>query len=151
YGFSNQTLWPMMHVAFERPVFQKEWFEQYKRVNGKFARAIQSELRPDSVVWINDYQLALVPSFLKRTKEQSVGFFWHIPWPTWEVFRILPQKKELLESLLKCDFIAFHRGYQVENFLETVERELEARIERETKRVFYKNHITTAVNLPMGI
>ena len=151
YGFANQTLWPMMHVAFERPIFHRDWFDTYKRVNAKFARAIQAELKSDSVIWINDYQLALVPSLLKRTNGQSVGFFWHIPWPTWEIFRILPEKKEILESLLKCDFIAFHRGYQAENFLETVERELEARIERETKRVFYKNHITTVVNLPMGI
>lgn len=151
YGFSNQTLWPMMHIAFERPVFKNTWYEQYKKVNAKFAKAIQSEMKKESVIWINDYQLALVPSLIKQTNGQSIGFFWHIPWPAWEIFRTLPQKKEILESLLLCDFIAFHRSYQAENFLETVERELEARIERETKRVFYKNHITTVVNLPMGI
>jgi len=151
YGFANQTLWPMMHVAFEEPIFHNEWYNQYKKVNIKFAQSIQEEIKKDSVIWINDYQLALVPSFLKRSKSQSVGFFWHIPWPTWEIFRILPQKKEILESLLLCDFIGFHRGYQVENFLQTVERELEARIDRERKLVFYKNHITNVENLPMGI
>ena len=77
--------------------------------------------------------------------------FWHIPWPTWEIFRILPQKIEILESLLSCDFLAFHRGYQVRNFLDTVRRELEVRIDEETNRIYYKKRVTTVKNLPMGI
>ncbi len=151
YGFSNQTLWPLCHVAWERPEFHSHWYEGYKRVNKVYAEAIKSQLKSANIVWINDYQLALVPSFLNRPKDTVVGMFWHIPWPTWEVFRILPQKKEILESLLQCDYIAFHRGYQAQNFIKTVEREFEARVDQETRRIYYKNHVTTVKSLPMGI
>lgn len=152
FGFSNQTLWPLCHVAFEAPLFRNEWYEGYKKVNQRFADAIKQELNGKTFLWINDYQLALVPSMLNsNAKNTVIGMFWHIPWPTWEVFRILPQKKEILESLLKCDFLAFHRGYQARNFLETVERELEARIDQDHSAVHYKNHVTTVTDLPMGI
>lgn len=151
YGFSNQTLWPLCHVAFERPEFKKDWFEGFKRVNQVFAKAIKEEIKGKTFVWVNDYQLSFVPSYLGKQKDVVVALFWHIPWPTWEVFRILPQKKELLESMLQCDLIAFHRGYHVRNFLETVERELEVRVDQETNKIFYKNHVTTVANLPMGI
>lgn len=151
YGFANQTLWPLCHVAFQRPEFNSAWYEGYKRVNKAYADAIKAQIKSPSVVWINDYQLALVPSFLNHPKDTVIGLFWHIPWPTWEVFRILPQKKELLESLLSCDYIAFHRGYQAQNFIKTVERELEVRVDQETSRIYYKNHVTTVKSLPMGI
>ncbi len=151
YGFSNQTLWPLCHVSFERPEFEDEWYEDFKKVNQGFAKAIREEIKGKTFVWVNDYQLSLVPKYLGRQKDTIIGMFWHIPWPTWEIFRILPQKKEILESLLSCNFIAFHRGYQVRNFLETVEREFEARIDQETNKVYYNKHITTVKNLPMGI
>jgi trehalose-6-phosphate synthase len=150
-GYSNQTLWPLCHVAYERPVFEKSWFENYTKVNEYFAKSIMEEAKQDSFIWIHDYQLALVPSLLKKPKNGTVGMFWHIPWPTWEIYRILPQKTEILESLLSCDFLGFHRGYQVRNFLDTVRRELEVRIDEETSRVYYKKHVTTVKNLPMGI
>lgn len=151
YGFANQTLWPLCHVAWERPEFHSKWYEGYKRVNKAYADAIKQQIKGKSIVWINDYQLSLVPSFLQKPKDTVVGMFWHIPWPTWEVFRILPQKKEILESMLLCDYIAFHRGYQAQNFIKTVERELEVRVDQETRRIFYKNHVTTVKSLPMGI
>ncbi|HEX7042135.1 MAG TPA: trehalose-6-phosphate synthase [Patescibacteria group bacterium] len=151
YGFANQTLWPLCHVAFSRPEFNPDWFEGYKKVNKGYADAIKPYIKQKSLIWINDYQLALVPSFLNKPKDTLIGLFWHIPWPTWEIFRILPQKKEILESLLMCDYIAFHRGYQAQNFIRTVEREFEARVDHETNRLFYKNHATTVTSLPMGI
>jgi trehalose 6-phosphate synthase len=152
YGFSNQTLWPLCHVAFQAPLFRKDWYEGYKKVNQKFADAIKQELNGKSFLWINDYQLSLVPSMLNSSAKNAViGMFWHIPWPTWEVFRILPHKKEILESLLQCDFLAFHRGYQARNFIETVERELEVRVDQDHSAVHYKNHVTTVTDLPMGI
>ncbi len=150
-GFSNQTLWPLCHVAFENPHFHNSWYEGYKKVNEKFARSIREEIKGKTFVWIHDYQLALVPLFLGRSKDTTVNMFWHIPWPTWEVFRLLPQKKEILESLLSCDFLAFHRGYHVRNFLDTVERELEVRVDEETNSVYYNKHVTTVKNLPLGI
>ncbi len=157
YGFSNQTLWPLCHVAFERPIFSNEWYGGYEKVNQQFAQAIKDELsnlstnKQKTVIWLNDYQLSLVPKYLGHPKDTTIALFWHIPWPTWEVFRILPQKKELLESLLQCDLIAFHRGYQARNFLQCVERELEARIDVETSKVYYKKHVTTVKNIPMGV
>lgn len=150
-GFANQTLWPLSHVAFERPEFRNDWFQGYKRVNQKFAEAIKQEIKGKVFIWIHDYQLALVPKLLEKPKEGIVGFFWHIPWPTWEVFRILPNKQEILESLLACDFLAFHRGYHVRNFFETVERECEVRIDQETNRIFFNKHVITVKNLPLGI
>ncbi len=151
FGFSNQTLWPLCHVAFERPIFNTSWYEGFKKVNESYAKSIKEEIKGKCFVWINDYQLSLVPKFLGKPKNSIIGLFWHIPWPTWEIFRVLPQKKEILESLLECDFIAFHRGYQARNFLQCVERELEARIDLETNRIFYNKHITTVKNLPMGV
>lgn len=153
FGFSNQTLWPLCHVAFEAPVFNPTWFSRYEEVNKAFAEAIQTGKKKNTTTFyfLNDYQLSLVPSFLKKDKQSIVALFWHIPWPTWEIFRILPQKKQILESLLQCDFLAFHRGYHVRNFLSTVRRELEARIDEEKATVFYNNHATTVHSLPMGV
>lgn len=150
-GYANQTLWPLCHIAFQRPEFRPSWYEGYAKVNKRFAQAIREEIKGKTIVWLNDYQLCLVPSFLEKSKDTMLGMFWHIPWPTWEIFRILPEKKQLLESFLKCDFIAFHRGYHVRNFLETVERELEVRIDHETNQIHYNRHITTVDHLPMGI
>lgn len=152
FGFSNQTLWPLCHVAFEKPEFNKEWYEGYKAVNKRFADAIKEELDGSkTLVWINDYQLSLVPTYLGKHENVSVGMFWHIPWPTWEVFRILPGKKDILWSLLSCDFMAFHRRYQASNFMTTVDRELEARIDRETNTIFFGGNTLRVESLPMGI
>ncbi|HVZ67210.1 MAG TPA: trehalose-6-phosphate synthase [Patescibacteria group bacterium] len=153
YGFSNQTLWPLCHVAFEVPKWTDEWFEDYKKVNREFANTIKKSLVPGkkNFVWLNDYQLALVPYYLGKPKDTTVAMFWHIPWPTWEIFRILPYKKEILTSLLKCDYLAFHRGYQARNFIQTVERELQTRVDDETQKVYYDKNSTVVRNLPLGI
>jgi trehalose 6-phosphate synthase len=151
FGFSNQVIWPLCHVAFEQPILNDKWLEGYKQVNQKYAQAIKEELNGKNFVWINDYQLAMVPYYLGKPKDTVVGMFWHIPWPTWEIFRILPYKKEILISLLSCDFLAFHRGYQARNFLNTVERELEVRIDQETQQVYFNKHVTTVKHLPLGI
>ncbi len=150
-GFSNQTLWPLSHAAFEKPVFNPAWYKDYTYVNKKFADAIKEEIEGKTFVWINDYQLSLVPTFLGKRKDTVVGFFWHIPWPTWEIFRILPQKKDILWSLLSCDFLAFHRRYQAQNFIETVTRELEVRVDSETNSIFFDKNVLTVASLPMGI
>ncbi len=152
-GFSNQTLWPLCHIAYEEPKWTNEWYESYKKVNRDYANAIRKSLVPGKMnfVWVNDYQLALVPLFLGREKNMITAMFWHIPWPTWEIFRILPYKKEILISLLGCDFLAFHRGYQARNFIQTVERELQTRVDDETQKVYFNNNSTVVRGLPMGI
>ena len=153
FGFSNQTLWPLCHAAFEQPVFHNGWYEGYKKVNKAFAKAVMEEVNPreKTFIWINDYQLALVPTYLPKNPNMIIGFFWHIPWPTWEVFRILPQKRDILWSLLSCDYLAFHRRYQGDNFLHTVDHELEARIDRETNTVHFDKNNLSVDSLPMGI
>lgn len=153
-GFANQTLWPLCHVAFERPQFRSSWYEGFKKVNETFANAIREEIeksRGKTLVWINDYHLCLVPKYLGKQENTIVSMFWHIPWPTWEVFRILPYKGEIVESLLTCNFLAFHRGYHVRNFLETAQREFAVRVDEETNKVYFNRNTTTVRNLPMGI
>lgn len=151
FGFSNQTLWPLCHVAFEKPYFKREWYEGYKAVNQKFAEAILQEISGKTFVWVHDYQLSLVPLFLGHHKDVIVSMFWHIPWPTWEQFRILPVKKDILWSLLSCDFLAFHRGYQSRNFINTVQRELAVVNDEEKRQIHFDRNITTVRHLPLGI
>ena len=150
-GFANQTLWPLCHVVFQEPIFRQEWYDGYKKVNEAFAKAIQREIKGKTTVWINDYQLAMVPHFLGKQKDVTIGMFWHIPWPMWERFRILPWRREILDSMLTCDFLGFHRGYQAQNFINTVEREFETRLDRELQRVYVNGYALTVKGLPMGI
>ena len=153
YGFANQTLWPLCHAVFVRPVFEPKWWKVYTDVNRIFADAILSELRgQEAVVWINDYHLALVPRLLKKKRPDiRIGTFWHIPWPTYELFRICPWKREILEGLLGSDFIGFHRGYHVENFVDTTLRILDVMADTEPRSITYKNHVTRLANVPAGI
>jgi trehalose-6-phosphate synthase len=152
-GFSNQALWPLCHIVYEEPKWRDEWYQSYVKINEAYAAAIKKAIPrgQKTFIWINDYQLALVPKLLGKQKNVTVGMFWHIPWPTWEIFRILPYKREILRSLLFCDFLGFHRGYQARNFTQTVERELQSRFDYETQTVFYHKNKTHVKNLPMGI
>lgn len=153
YGFANQTLWPICHAVFVKPIFNKDWWEQYYKVNEKYAEAIIDELKEeDAFIWINDYHLALLPKMLKEKRPNlTIGTFWHIPWPTHEIFRICPWRKELLEGLLGSDFIGFHRGYHMENFIMSARRELEVIVDSEPRTVIHKEHHTKLANLPAGI
>ncbi len=151
FGFANQTLWPLSHAAFEQPVFNPSWFDGYQRVNEQFARTIDQFATEGSFIWLNDYQLAMVPYYLRPKITSTIALFWHIPWPTWEIFRVLPQKKQLLESLLKTDYIAFHRKYQADNFIDTVNHELPVQMLAEKNTILYQGHATTVQSLPMGI
>ncbi len=152
YGFANQTLWPLCHAVFVKPQFNPKWWEDYVSVNQRFAAAILEEVGDEDCVWINDYHLGLLPQLLKAVRPKlKVGVFWHIPWPTHEIFRICPWRKEILEGLLGADFIGFHRGYHVDNFIECIRRELEARVQSEPRSVQYKDHETRLSHLPAGI
>jgi len=153
YGFANQTLWPLCHVVFIKPIFHESWWETYKEVNTKFAEAILQETNnEEAIVWINDYHLALVPGILKaRNPKLKIGTFWHIPWPTHEIYRIFPWRKEILTGLLGSDFIGFHRGYHVDNFVESCRRELGVFVDSEPRSIEYKEHRTKLENVPAGI
>jgi trehalose-6-phosphate synthase len=150
-GFANQTLWPLCHVVYERPIFKRDWYEGYDQVNHRFAESVAQEVDGPTFVWVNDYQLARMPAYLPRREDTVVGMFWHIPWPTWEIFRILPYKREILTGMLQCDFIGFHRRYQARNFLNAVDHELGTRIIFETNTVIYEGRQVRVMHLPMGI
>lgn len=147
YGFANEVLWPLCHVVFTRPRFDLTDWTAYRRVNEKFAQAILAEIQGESaVVWIQDYHFALLPWLLKKARpDLRVAQFWHIPWPNPEAFRICPWKQEILWGLLANDVLGFHIRYHCDNFLATVERELEVRVDRERSSVFHHDGIETLV------
>ena len=154
YGYSNEALWPLCHTAFQRPVFKKEDWEEYVEVNRKFAQAVMEEIgNKKAFVWIQDYHLCLLPRFLKEQAPEQliVAHFWHIPWPSYEVFRICPHKDDLLEGLLANDLIGFHTHSHCNNFLDVVDRELECKIDRERFSVIRKNHETMVRPYPVSV
>lgn len=150
-GYANQTLWPLCHIAFVRPIFDRCWFHGYEEVNRRFAECINQEIDAKTFVWVNDYHLALAPQYIERGSDTVIGMFWHIPWPTWEIFRVLPNKHEILTGMMHCDYIAFHRRYQARNFLAALEQELGARVDYETNMVYADGRSTRVDSLPMGI
>ncbi len=134
YGFSNEGLWPLCHIAHARPTFRPSDWEQYKAVNAKFAEETLAEIAgmEEPLVLIQDYHFALLPRLIKeRRPDARIGLFWHIPWPNPEAFGICPWQKEILDGMLGADLIGFHTQFHCNNFLDTVDRTLESRIEWE--------------------
>jgi trehalose 6-phosphate synthase/phosphatase len=118
-GYSNAVLWPLFHYLLDKVRLDagNEW-RAYQAVNERFADAIARELGPDDTVWVHDYQLMLVPGFLrKRVPSARIGFFLHVPWPASDVFRILPAREQVLTSLLSCDLIGFQAESYRHNFI----------------------------------
>jgi len=154
YGYSNEALWPLSHMAFHRPAFRQEDWDYYVTVNQKFAQAVLAELAGRAAfVWIQDYHLCLLPRLLKEMAPQQliIAQFWHIPWPNHETFRICPHKKELLTGLLANDLLGFHIQYHCANFMDVVDRELECRIDRERFSIVRQEHETMVRPFPISI
>ncbi|MBI4022106.1 MAG: trehalose-6-phosphate synthase [Candidatus Andersenbacteria bacterium] len=153
YGFSNQTLWPLCHAVFVKPVFRSSWWQTYAKVNYRFAQAILEEIGgEEAFVWINDFQLALLPKILRELNPHvSIGLFWHTPWPTVEIFRICPWRRDILEGLLGADLIGFHRHYHVGNFIDSLREEIGVVVESEPLSVLYRKRLTKLIHLPTGI
>jgi trehalose-6-phosphate synthase len=153
YGFSNEGLWPLCHLAHTRPTFRLTDWSYYQEVNEKFSFAIpETSLNEESVILVQDYHFALLPQMIKRrSRAPRVGLFWHIPWPNPEAFGICPWNKELLHGMLGSDVVAFHTQYHCNNFLETCNRYLEARIDYERFSVTMDNHETLVRAFPIGI
>lgn len=153
YGYANSGLWPLCHVAYRQPNFSTSDWEYYKSVNQKFAKAILEEIgKEKSFVWLQDYHLTFCSKFIKAERPNvTIGLFWHIPWPNPEVFRICPQKKEILEGFLGCDLLGFHIRYHCHNFLSTVEQELEAKVNWEELAITYKGHKTLVRPFPISV
>lgn len=147
YGFSNETLWPLCHIVYARPNFDHSNWEVYREVNRKFADAVLEEIGDrDAFVWVQDYQLALVPEMLKEKRPSlRVAQFWHIPWPNPEVFRICPWRKEILKGMLGNDLLGFHIRFHCDNFLNTVAQNLEVRVDYERSSIFHDDGVETVV------
>jgi trehalose-6-phosphate synthase len=153
-GFANEGLWPLCHIAHTRPTFRPDDWRQYQAVNRKFAEAVLEEMdtAEQPAVLVQDYHFALLPRLLKeRRPDAKVAIFWHIPWPNPEAFGICPWQRELLDGLLGADLIGFHTQFHCNNFLETVERCLEARVEWERFCVSRNGHSTVVHPFPISV
>ncbi len=152
-GFSNAALWPLCHNAYIEPVFDADHWEAYKSVNQVFAQQVLDELDGSpGAVFIQDYHLALLPQMLRR-EEPSIltGQFWHIPWPSHEIFRILPWQEEFLEGMLGNNMLGFHIGDHCENFLETVARSNVGSVNFDYNMVRCRNDITLVRPFPISV
>jgi len=153
YGFANEGMWPLCHVAHVRPVFRESDWEQYRAVNQRFADAVVAEARSeDPVVLVQDYHFALLPAMIRaRLPRATILTFWHIPWPNPESFGICPWRQEILEGMLGSTILGFHTRYHCKNFLETVDRYLEARIEHEHSTISFRDKETLVESYPISI
>ena len=154
YGFSNEGLWPLCHIAHTRPVFRKEDWDFYQEVNELYANAVVDEIKnqEDPFILVQDYHFALLPRMIKeRRPDAKVAIFWHIPWPNPESLGICPWQKELLSGMLGADLIGFHTQYHCNNFLETVNNSLESRVIWENFSVKIGNQFTLVKPFPISI
>lgn len=153
YGFANEGLWPLCHIAHVRPTFRTADWEQYVKVNRTFARAVVQESKsPDPIVLAQDYHFALLPRMIQEAlPAATIITFWHIPWPNPEAFGICPWRDELLDGLLGSSILGFHTQFHCNNFVDTVDRLLEARADRETFTVSYRGKLTAVKRYPISI
>jgi len=153
YGFANEGMWPLCHIAHIRPVFRTRDWEQYVSVNQRFANAVAEEAHSDDpVVLVQDYHFALLPAMIRNILPKvTVITFWHIPWPNPESFGICPWREELLRGMLGSTILGFHTRFHCKNFLETVDRYLEARIEHESSTISHSGMLTLVESYPISI
>ena len=153
YGYANEGLWPLSHIVHVRPVFREADWENYQRVNARFAEAVLEELEDQpGFVFIQDYHFALLSRMIRDKRPDVVtAQFWHIPWPNPEAFRVCPQAAEILEGLLGNDILGFHIRYHCLNFMESVDRFLESRINAETSSVIRGGRETLVRDFPISI
>ena len=153
YGFANEGLWPLCHIAHVRPIFRSSDWQQYVAINQRFADAVVREAASDDpVVLVQDYHLALLPRMIREALPKStVITFWHIPRPNPESFGICPWREELLQGMLGSTILGFHTRFHCKNFLETVDRYLETRIEHESSTISHGGHLTMVESYPISI
>jgi trehalose 6-phosphate synthase len=154
YGFANEGLWPLCHIAHTRPIFRVSDWKHYQLANQKFAQAVLEEMAgiEQPVLLAQDYHFALLPRLIKRERPDArVAIFWHIPWPNPEAFSICPWQRELLDGLLGADLVGFHIQSHCNNFLQTVDRTLESRVEWEHFAIDREEHRTTVLPFPISV
>ena len=150
-GFSNATLWPLYHDLIVTPIYNRDWWDAYREVNLRFANEVAAVAAENATVWVQDYQLQLVPGILRQLRpDLTVGFFLHIPFPSPDLFRQLPWREELVRGLLDASLIGFHLESNARNFLELARTQgLEVEGEVSTRRV--TAHITTNSGHSVGV
>ena len=153
YGFANEGLWPLCHIAHVRPTFRSSDWAHYVAVNRKFARAMVSEAKTKApIVLVQDYHLALLPKMIhEELPDATIITFWHIPWPNPESFAICPWREEVLAGLLGSSILGFHTQFHCNNFVDTVDRFLEARVDRESFNVSFGAKLTAVRRYPISI
>ena len=154
YGFANEGVWPLCHIVHARPIFRPEDWRQYAAVNAKFADAVLEVIgdTDDPAVLIQDYHFALLPRLIKEKRPDAhVALFWHIPWPNPEAFGICPWQTEILDGMLGADLVGFHTQFHCNNFLETVDRSVEARIDWDHFSVVRNQHVTLVKPFPISV
>jgi len=154
YGFSNEGLWPLCHIAHTRPIFRGSDWQSYAEANQKFADAVLEEMEgtKNPLLLVQDYHFALLPRMVKSQRPDArVAIFWHIPWPNPEAFRICPWQNELLDGLLGADLIGFHIQAHCNNFLETVDAAMESQVEWERFAVKRNEHTTFVRPFPISV
>ena len=153
YGFSNEGLWPLCHIAHVRPTFRSSDWDQYVAVNRKFAKAVVAEAKTkDPIVLVQDYHFALLPKMIREElPNATIIAFWHIPWPNPESFAICPWREEVLAGMLGSSILGFHTQFHCNNFVDTVDRFLEARVDRESFNVSFGGKLTAVRRYPISI
>lgn len=152
-GFANEGLWPLCHIAHVRPTFRSSDWTHYVNVNRKFAKAVVAEAKTKApIVLVQDYHFALLPRMIREElPEATVITFWHIPWPNPESFAICPWREEILAGLLGSSILGFHTQFHCNNFVDTVDRFIEARVDRAALTVSLGGKLTAVRRYPISI
>ncbi len=153
YGFSNEGLWPLCHLAYVRPAFRPNDWRAYEEVNAKFADIVAAEASNASpVILIQDFHFALLPKLVRdKIPRATIALFWHIPWPNAETFGVCPWKREMLLHMLSADILGFHTRYHCQNFLDTVDRVIECQIDHEHMTVTLQGRVCRVAAYPISI
>lgn len=153
YGFANEGVWPLCHIAFVRPTFREQDWAYYTSVNKRFADVVVDEATSDNpIVLVQDYHFGLLPRMIRqRLPRATIITFWHIPWPNAETFSICPWRKEIIDGLLGSTILGFHTQFHCNNFLEGVDRFVESRIDRENASITFGGHETLVRSYPISI
>ena len=151
-GFSNSTLWPLFHYFPSLVENKKEYFNAYKKINQLFADKLLQIIEPGDVIWVQDYQLMLLPQMLRqKVPDATIGFFLHIPFPSYEIFRMMPTdwKRAILEGVLGADLVGFHTHDYVQHFIQSAKMIL--KVESQFNNIQYKDRLIKTDLFPIGI
>jgi trehalose 6-phosphate synthase len=153
YGFSNEGLWPLCHLAYVRPAFRERDWQEYVQVNSRFAAVVEKEAAgANPVILIQDFHFALLPKLIRdRRVQATIALFWHIPWPNAETFGVCPWKREILLHMVSADIIGFHTLYHCQNFLATLDRFIECQVDHENMTVTLQRHVCRVCAYPISI